>query len=49
MRALKNPIGDVFATEGPEEPKADAMGGLADTHATGGRRSMAGRKDVAAE
>jgi hypothetical protein len=49
MRALQNPIGDVFAAEGPKEAKADAMEGLVNTHVTGGRRSVIGGNIVAAE
>jgi hypothetical protein len=49
MRAMENPISDVFATEGPEEPKTDAMEGLVDAHVTSGRRSVVGGKCVAVE
>jgi hypothetical protein len=49
MRELENPISDVFATEGPEEPKSDATESLVNAHVTSGRRSRARRKDAAAE
>jgi hypothetical protein len=49
MRALKNPISDVFVTEGPEEPEPNVMKSLVDTHVTGGRRSMISREDVSAK
>jgi hypothetical protein len=47
MRALKHPVGNVFATLWPEESEADAVEGLVDTHVPSGRRSVASRKDVA--
>jgi hypothetical protein len=49
VRALKNPGGDVFATEGPKETEADAVEGFVDAHMTGRRRCMVGGEDVAAK
>jgi hypothetical protein len=49
MRALEDPISDIFATEGPKEPKTNAMESLVNAHMTSGRRSVVSRKDVAAE
>jgi hypothetical protein len=43
---LKNPIGNVFTIEGPEEPESDAMQSLVDTHVPGGRRGMVSRENI---
>jgi hypothetical protein len=45
--ALQHPSGDIFATEWPEEPKADAMEGFVDAHVTSGRGSVIGREEIA--
>ena len=46
VRALKNPLGDVFADERPEEPESDAMQSLINTHMAGRRRGVVSREDV---
>ncbi len=47
MRTLENPISNVLATEGPEEPKTNAMESLVNAHVTSGRRSVVSGKDCA--
>ena len=49
MRTFEAPIGNDFATVGPEEPKTDAVKGIVDTHVAGRRGSMISREDVTAE
>ena len=49
MRTFEAPIGNDFATVGPEEPEADAVKGFMDTHVAGRRGSMISREDAAAE
>ena len=49
MRTLENPISNVLATEGPEEPKTNAMESLVNAHVTSGRGSVVSGKDVTAE
>ena len=46
VRALKNPLGDVFADEMPEEPESDAMQSLINTHMAGRRGGVVSREDV---
>jgi hypothetical protein len=46
MGTLKNPAGDVLATQRPEEAKANAMKSLVDTHVASRRRSVVSWKDV---
>jgi hypothetical protein len=49
MRALKHPVGNVFATVWPKESETDAVEGFVDAHVPSGRRGVTSRKDVAAE
>jgi hypothetical protein len=49
MRALENPIGNVFTAERPEKTQANAMKSLVNAHVTSGRGSMVSRKNVSAE
>jgi hypothetical protein len=49
MRTFEAPIGNDFATVGPEESEADAVKGFVDTHVAGRKGSMISRKDVAVE
>ena len=46
MRALKNPVGDVFVGTWPEEAQPNSVQGLVDTHVTSGQRSMVSREDI---
>jgi hypothetical protein len=49
VRALKDPIGNIFATERPKEAETDAMQSLVDTHVTSRGRGMVSREDVTTE
>jgi hypothetical protein len=49
MRTFEAPIGNNFATVGPEEQEEDAVKGFVDTHVAGRRGSMISREDVAVE
>jgi hypothetical protein len=47
VRALKDPIGDVFAAVGPKESEADAVQGFVDTHVASRGRCVVSGEDVA--
>jgi hypothetical protein len=49
VRALKDPIGDIFAAEGPEEAEANAVQSFVNTHVTGRGGCVIGREDVTAK
>jgi hypothetical protein len=46
MGALEDPVGNIFATERPEETKTNAMKSFVDTHMAGGRGCMISRENV---
>ena len=46
MRALEDPVGNIFAAERPEETKTNAMESFVDTHMAGGRGGMISRENV---
>jgi hypothetical protein len=49
MRALKHPVGNVFAILRPKELETDAVKGFVDAHVPSGRRGVISGKHVAAK
>jgi hypothetical protein len=47
--ALEAPVSNIFAAMGPEEPEADAMECLVDSHVTGGGGGMVSGENVTAK
>ena len=49
VRALKDPVGDVLAAQGPKETEADAVQSFVDPHMTSRGGCMVGGEDVMAK